>query len=114
MSADVFNWISPKSDNKYGKYGKIHLHSEVNTDLIVHIFTKLTRLKIFVDTSCAECYPYQKKNAENLWKISFTHISKKSMAFTTLTSMKQLLNGISWKSIQNSMQIGQELSTVQA
>jgi hypothetical protein len=70
MSADVFNWISPKSDNKYGKYRKIHSHPEVNTDLIVHIFTKLTRLKIFVDTSRAECYPYEKKNAENLWKIS--------------------------------------------
>lgn len=46
-------------------------------DLTVHIFTKHTRLKIFVDTSCTECYPYQKKNAENLCKISCTHISKK-------------------------------------
>lgn len=46
-------------------------------DLIVHIFTKFTRLKIFVDTSRTECYPYQKKNAENLCKTSFTHISKK-------------------------------------
>jgi hypothetical protein len=44
--------------------------------LTVHIFTKLTGLKIFVDTSHTECYPYQKKNAKNLHKISFTHISK--------------------------------------
>jgi hypothetical protein len=37
--------MSPKFDNKYGKYGKINSRPEVNMDLNVRIFIKLTKLK---------------------------------------------------------------------